>query len=76
MRKAGAHAVLVMGHLGNDCNITNVYGKWTNQTKQSECGVDNDEASLLIDSLPEGTIDAVLQGHRHKFAHHFRKSKN
>lgn len=32
-----------------------------------------DEVSLLIDSLPAGTIDAILQGHRHKFAHHFYK---
>lgn len=33
----------------------------------------NDQATQLIDSLPAGTIDGLLQGHRHKFAHHFRK---
>lgn len=29
--------------------------------------------SKLINSLPNGTIDAVVQGHRHKFSHHFIK---
>lgn len=27
--------------------------------------------SLLIKSLPAGTIDGVVQGHRHTFSHHF-----
>lgn len=73
MKKAGAHAVLVLAHLGNDCNISNTYGKWTKDTKQADCGVPNDEATKLISDLPEGTIDGLLQGHRHKFAHHFIK---
>ena len=29
----------------------------------------------LIDSLPEGTIDGVVQGHRHFEVHHWHKSK-
>lgn len=73
LRKAGANAVLIVGHLGNDCSVGNTYGKWTEDTKQPECGVAGDEVSILIDSLPTGTIDAILQGHRHKFAHHFYK---
>lgn len=73
LRKAGANAVLVVGHLGNDCNISNAYGKWTKDSKQPDCGVPNDEATKLINDLPEGTIDGLLQGHRHKFAHHFIK---
>jgi hypothetical protein len=32
-----------------------------------------DEISLLLKGLPPGTIDAVLQGHRHKFSHQFIK---
>jgi hypothetical protein len=27
--------------------------------------------SALIKSLPNGTIDGVVQGHRHTFSHHF-----
>jgi len=73
LKKGGAHAVLVLAHLGNDCNTSNIYGNWTNSSKQNECRV-NDEATKLIDSLPTGTIDGILQGHRHKFAHHFYKS--
>ena len=25
----------------------------------------------LLKSLPEGTVDGVVQGHRHRFVHHF-----
>jgi hypothetical protein len=27
--------------------------------------------SLLLNAIPKGTIDGVVQGHRHKFSHHF-----
>lgn len=76
LRKAGAHSVLVVGHLGNDCNTTNQYGKWTKDTPQEPCGVSDDEATKLIEGLPEGTIDGLIQGHRHKFAHHFINGKS
>jgi UDP-2,3-diacylglucosamine pyrophosphatase LpxH len=62
----------VLGHLGNDCSIGNKYGNWTKDTRQPECGID-DEATKLINALPTGTIDGIIQGHRHKFAHHFLK---
>lgn len=74
LKKNGANAVLIVAHVGNDCTVGNKYGKWTVDTKQEECGV-QDEISKLIDSLPDGTVDGVLQGHRHKFAHHFYKGK-
>ncbi len=64
--------MLILSHLGNDCTTNNTYGKWTVDTKQPDCGV-YDEATKLIDDLPNGTIDGILQGHRHKFAHHFHK---
>lgn len=72
LKKAGADAVLIVAHLGNDCNVTNKYGRWTKDTKQEPCGV-QDEATMLINALPNGTIDGIIQGHRHKFAHHFYK---
>ena len=42
LRKAGADTVLVVAHLGNDCNVTNKYGKWTKDTRQADCGVPDD----------------------------------
>ena len=39
LKKEGADVVLVVGHLGNDCNVTNKYGKWTEATHQPDCGV-------------------------------------
>ena len=73
LKKAKADAVLILAHVGNDCNITNKYGFWTKDTIQEPCGVDSDEITLLINALPTGTIDGVIQGHRHKFAHHYIK---
>ena len=37
LRKAGANAVLVLGHIGNDCDVNNTYGIWVNTTKQQDC---------------------------------------
>lgn len=76
LKKAGANAVLILGHVGNDCTIGNKYGKWTKSTEQPPCGIDNDEITKLIHDLPDGTIDGVIQGHRHKFAHHFIKGRH
>jgi len=36
-----------------------------------EDGLRRQSNPTLINGLPEGTIDGVIQGHRHKFAHHF-----
>jgi len=41
LKKAGADAVLIVAHLGNDCNVTNKFGKWTKDTKQDPCGVED-----------------------------------
>lgn len=72
LRKNGANAVLIVSHVGNGCLVDFKYGIWTKDTKQTGCP-DDDEISVLIDSLPEGTIDGIVQGHRHKIVHHFRK---
>ena len=64
--------MLILGHLGNACTVNNTYGNWSEKTPQPECG-SHDESSMLIDALPKGTIDGIIQGHRHKFAHHYHK---
>ena len=59
LKKAGADAILVLGHIGNSCNITNKYGYWTANTDQPKCGVQDqttkifeDEVTKLINELP------------------------
>lgn len=52
LKKAGAHSVLIVAHLGNDCSIGNTYGKWNKDTPQPDCGIPEDEATKLISSLP------------------------
>jgi hypothetical protein len=72
LKAKGAHAVLLVTHIGDECPLNLTYGIWTAQTQQNSCQI-GDEMSKLLDSLPNGTVDGVLQGHRHVIAHHFRK---
>ena len=38
LREAGAHAVLILSHVGNDCNADNTFGVWDESTPQkSSC---------------------------------------
>ena len=72
LKKKGADAVIIVCHVGNSCDVGFDYGIWTKDSKQPECA-DDDEISKLIDALPPHTIDGIVQGHRHKIVHHFRK---
>lgn len=73
MKSQGANAVIIVSHVGNDCPQNSTYDLRTNETEQPPC--QPDEITALIDSLPEGTIDGVVQGHRHRWVHHWYKSK-
>lgn len=44
---------------------------WNKDSNQIECP--SGPIVNLIDSLPTGTIDAVVQGHEHKTLHAYRK---
>ncbi len=35
LRKAGANAVIIVSHVGNDCNADNTFGIWDEVTPQS-----------------------------------------
>ncbi len=35
LRSAGAHAVLILSHVGNDCDTTNKYGIWDKYSRQT-----------------------------------------
>ena len=70
LKELGADAVLIVSHVGNDCNADNTYGVWDRYSEQSsQCS--SDEITALLEALPVGTVDGVIQGHRHKFSHHF-----
>jgi 2',3'-cyclic-nucleotide 2'-phosphodiesterase (5'-nucleotidase family) len=71
LRQAGANAVIILSHVGNDCDADNTFGMWEESTPQkSNCNA-SDEIAQLLKVLPKDTIDGVVQGHRHKFSHHF-----
>jgi hypothetical protein len=64
---------LLLSHVGNSCNANETYGLWDEFTEQESTCSSTDEISKLLEALPTGTIDGVVQGHRHKFSHHFIK---
>ena len=72
LRKHGVNAVLLVGHVGDACVSDAEYGLWTEKNAHGE-DCPEDEISTLIDALPSGTINGIIQGHRHKFAHNFKK---
>lgn len=64
---------MVVSHVGNECPGQSLnLSLWKNTTEQIPCPAD--DMTNLIDSLPEGTIHAVVQGHRHVIAHFYRKN--
>lgn len=64
LRDRGANAVVIVSHVGNRCPQNSTYDVRTNETEQEACDPD-DEIIKLLDSLPEGTVDGVVEGHRH-----------
>jgi 5'-nucleotidase len=74
LRSEGAKAVVVTSHVGISCNYINYdkhkLGLHTVNTKADGCKNET-EIYMLLNSLPEGTIDAVVGGHTHELAHHF-----
>lgn len=72
LKRNGANAVLILSHVGDACPLNLTYGIWTNSTSQPQCP--DDEMSNLINSLPEGTVHGVVQGHRHSAVHQYRKN--
>lgn len=72
LRKAGANAVLITSHVGNQCSAGFDYGIWNASSIQPECA-DDDEMTELLQALPTGTIQGVVQGHRHTVSHVFIK---
>lgn len=64
LRSSGANIVVILSHEGNDCpgqswNMST----WKNSTAQTACP--DGPITDTIAKLPAGTIDAVVQGHRH-----------
>jgi 2',3'-cyclic-nucleotide 2'-phosphodiesterase (5'-nucleotidase family) len=71
LRQAGANAVVIVSHVGNNCDADNTFGVWLESTPQKSNCTASDEIGQLLKALPTGTIDGVVQGHRHRFSHHF-----
>ena len=75
LKERGANAIIVIGHLGLNCNndsneVKLEYKLRDKNTIQQNCR-ETDEAFILLNRLGEGVIDLFLGGHKHDVAHHW-----
>ncbi len=76
LRAEGAEIVILVSHIGMKCVKGDLKDlvtlKLRNQTTPpgTNCS-DSDELPLFFNSLPNGTVDALVGGHHHDFVHHF-----
>jgi 5'-nucleotidase len=76
LRSEGANAIILTTHVGmrcpNDIKEKMILKLRSADTKQAECNLE-DEMNILLHSLDEGVVDAVVAGHIHDVAHHWVK---
>ena len=75
LKARGANAIIVIGHLGLECNNDKNKEKLSyklrdNHTYQETCR-ETDEAYILLNNLEDGVIDLFLAGHKHDVTHHW-----
>ena len=75
LRKKGANAIIVIGHIGLYCRNEPLEMKLEYKLRdinypQSDCNP-NDEAYILLNKLKPGVIDLFLGGHKHDVTHHW-----
>ena len=75
LKKEGANAIIVLGHLGLYCKndldeVKLAYKLRDKYTHQEDCK-ESDEAYILLKKLEPGVIDLFLGGHRHDVTHHW-----
>ena len=75
LKKRGANAIIVLGHLGVKCKtdsdkIKLEYKLRDINTKQGGC-TEEDEAFILLNKLKNDTIDLFLGGHKHDVSHNW-----
>ena len=75
LKKDGAKAIIVLGHLGLYCRndldeVKLAYKLRDKNTEQQPCK-EGDEAYILLNRLKPGVIDLFLGGHKHDVTHHW-----
>jgi 5'-nucleotidase len=72
LRKAGAQVIVIVTHAGLFCD-DHIHPEAKIRTPDETQGVceKNGEIVSLVESLPRGTVDAVVSGHTHSIVHHW-----
>ena len=73
-KREGVNAVVLLSHIGLGCGKGNnvTLNMYKSTDEQESCNTDSD-LYKLINSIDEGTIDAVVTGHSHREVHHWIK---
>ena len=75
LKKRGVNAIIVIGHLGLNCNNDSkkvkLEYKLRNKTTTQDTCRETDEAFILLNKLEKDDIDLFLGGHKHDVAHHW-----
>ncbi len=73
LRESGAQVILAVAHVGLKCELGRMplgHAIRKSTDPQGPCK-NSDEMVQLLESLPEGTLDAVVSGHSHQVVHHY-----
>ncbi len=75
LKKEGADAIIVLGHIGLYCindldEVKLAYKLRDKDTEQKDCR-QSDEAYILLHKLQPDVIDLFLAGHKHDVVHHW-----
>lgn len=73
LRAEGAQVILVTAHVGLECELGKAPASAALRKPTDPQGDCDDTAELVryLNSLPRGTVDAVVSGHSHRVIHHW-----
>jgi 2',3'-cyclic-nucleotide 2'-phosphodiesterase (5'-nucleotidase family) len=72
LRKSGAQIIVIVTHAGLFCD-NHIHPEERVRTPDETQGAceKNGEIARLVQSLPSGTVDAIVSGHTHSVVHHW-----
>jgi 5'-nucleotidase len=73
LRQEGANIVVIVAHAGLFCDLSHQPEDRIRSVEdvQGDCDPKKGEIVDLLNSLPHGTVDAVVSGHTHSVVHHW-----
>jgi 5'-nucleotidase len=72
LRKEGADIIVITSHVGLKCDLS-IHPESQLRTQDQKQGACDPKSEIVqfLNSLPPGTVDAVVSGHSHQVVHHW-----